>query len=376
MIKKSVQFLLALMLVIGVGVPAQAGLSEAHQQALAVYKEKKDVTQAIKLLEEAGVKSVVDKASGGESMKPATIHLLNDYAFFLSETADRHKEAIRIFHLVIAFDQQRHVAFLNLGDTYRKVWAATPDKQEKAELLGTVRTMYREYARLFAEKKLPGELPDRVREALELGKHQYEMVVSKDAQLCPAMLNLVNTDLNRIGYVAYRNHEEFTAIKWEPLERVLGGKFKDHGCGIYRVAKLDIDNDGRDDIVVKASGCLRGNLRDSLYIFDDDARFYSFTEWVDILEKFKATIADDYDFKDLPPTEYGGPAGIGGLLVLNLFKYQGRNLLTLTTDYGHGYGDWFAVSRYRGAKDMEDRCIFKMNYHAKSYATPHTKGQR
>src|SRR5437867_12629369 len=90
----------------------------------------------------------------------------------------------------------------------------------------------------------------------------YEMVLNKDEKLCPAMLELVNEDLERYGKIAYQSHHEFAAIKWEPLEKVLGEKFKDSHCGIYRTAKFDINNDGRAEIVVKVSGCEKSQLTD------------------------------------------------------------------------------------------------------------------
>jgi len=46
--------LVVLMLVVSLVVPAAAGLPEAHQQALAVYKNTKDPDQAVKVPEDPG----------------------------------------------------------------------------------------------------------------------------------------------------------------------------------------------------------------------------------------------------------------------------------------------------------------------------------
>ncbi|MGH7235956.1 MAG: hypothetical protein ACREIO_06195, partial [Nitrospiraceae bacterium] len=95
--------LVALALVVAVGGSGEAGLVEAHQQALAVYKKTKDPAQAIKVLEDAGVKGSLESKPAG--MKDAAyVVLLNDYGFFLSETADRYEEAIPILQKVVSLD--------------------------------------------------------------------------------------------------------------------------------------------------------------------------------------------------------------------------------------------------------------------------------
>lgn len=157
----------ALVVVVAAAALAGAGLVEAHQQALAVYKKTKDPARAVKILEEAGVKGILDKKPTGMT-DAAYVMLLNDYGFFLSETSDRYEEAIPILEKVIALDPKRHVAHLNLGDTYRKIIAETKDFQRVPKLRPLVVQHYREYARLLKEKGVKTPLPEHVESDLRI----------------------------------------------------------------------------------------------------------------------------------------------------------------------------------------------------------------
>src|SRR6266849_5793576 len=110
-------FLLALALVVAGATSAQAGLTEAHQQALAVYKKTKDPTKAIKILEDAGIKGVLEQKPA-DMKRDAYVRLLNDYGFYLSEAADTSAGrgvAIDLLEKVIQLSPDRAVAYLNLG---------------------------------------------------------------------------------------------------------------------------------------------------------------------------------------------------------------------------------------------------------------------
>lgn len=60
------------------------------------------------------------------------ISILNDYAFFLSET-DRYKEAIPILERVILLSPNRAIAYGNLSSCYKKLYKETGDKNYKIE---------------------------------------------------------------------------------------------------------------------------------------------------------------------------------------------------------------------------------------------------
>jgi tetratricopeptide (TPR) repeat protein len=140
-------------------------LTEVHQRIRNSFKESHDPHRAIDMLEQAGIKDILQKRPS-DIEKAAYINLLNDYGFFLSESSSRYKDAIPVLQKVIALAPKRHAAYLNLGDAYRKATfgPTDPTKQEFQEL--AIRN-YKEYARLLKEKGLESELPPRVRDALE-----------------------------------------------------------------------------------------------------------------------------------------------------------------------------------------------------------------
>ena len=215
----------------------------------------------------------------------------------------------------------------------------------------------------------------------------YEMVLNKDEKLCPAMLELVNEDLERYGKIAYQSHHEFAAIKWEPLEKVLGEKFKDSHCGIYRTAKFDINNDGRAEIVVKVSGCEKSQLTDFIYIFNaDDPFFSSFSDLADLMDKnigefpSDETVLGGYHLKLIPPKDttfgkfYQGPAG---WMTLNPFLYEGASYLAVTDREGsRSEGRWFVIGKYKKAGELDDICYFRDKNARSAEPQQKEKGQR
>lgn len=122
----------------------------------------------------------------------------------------------------------------------------------------------------------------------------YEMLLNKDEKLCRETFQLVNEDLKKHGEVRYDRHELFKTIEWEPLAETLGSKFNDQPCSVTRLARFDINNGGREDIVVKLSGCFRSRYTDSLYFLDGENRAFStYREFSDITENSIGRFPDD-----------------------------------------------------------------------------------
>src|SRR5437879_200851 len=99
------------------------------------------------------------------------------------------------------------------------------------------------------------------------GKAVYKLVMSKDKELCMSMLNLFNDDMKKYSDIRYDKHEIFSQVPWKVVD--LGGD--GHGCIFLKNATFDINNDGKEDLVLKTSMCLRDQLSDSLYIFSPDS---------------------------------------------------------------------------------------------------------
>ena len=194
----------------------------------------------------------------------------------------------------------------------------------------------------------------------------YEMLLNKDEKLCRETFQLANEDLKKHGEVRYDRHELFKTIEWEPLAETLGSKFNDEACAVYRLARFDINNDGRQDIVVKLSGCFRSRYTDSIYFLDGENRaFPSYREFSDITENSIGKFPDDattlvgYEVKELPPVEkakdFTGYHGVAGWLTITPFIYQGISYMTLTDDTKGS----FLVGKYKTPTELEVTCFLE-----------------
>jgi hypothetical protein len=95
---------------------------------------------------------------------------------------------------------------------------------------------------------------------------EYEVLMSRDDEVCTRMLTLFNHDLVKFGSEKYDEHEEFRVIGWkkETITRMEGNR---EVVDSVEAAHVDINNDGKMDLVFRRTGPMRGYDRDTLYIF-------------------------------------------------------------------------------------------------------------
>ena len=206
----------------------------------------------------------------------------------------------------------------------------------------------------------------------------YELVMSKNKKFCKAMLVLYNEDVNsyRYGEIKYDTHEIFTRISWQPVD-LNEKEHPTYGCSFVKQALFDIDNDGKNDLVIKYSGCLRDDLTDSLFVFAPDS---------DILSKLKPGLGglaplfktlnkinrNTYDLKELPKSveeklvtkirkqlpesskNLDIKIGIGGVFILQPFIWDTTSYISMTDLHQ----EWIVVAKYKQAEEMQDICYF------------------
>ena len=120
------------------------------------YKNNNE--EIIGKLEKEGVKTIIKYIPKDMELKKYT-QILNDYAYFLSET-DRYLESIPILERVINFLPDRAVAYLNLGDCYQKEYENTKIQIYKSKVIEN----YKQYVKLL---KKDAKIPNRVKEILQ-----------------------------------------------------------------------------------------------------------------------------------------------------------------------------------------------------------------
>ena len=93
-------------------------LIKSHYEAVALYQKEKNIVNAKIIMENSGVKEIINKKPN-DMTDAEYISLLNDYAFFISES-ENYFDAKGVLERIIELDKNRIVAYLNLGDIYNK----------------------------------------------------------------------------------------------------------------------------------------------------------------------------------------------------------------------------------------------------------------
>jgi len=115
-------------------------LKKEHERALQVYRQTKDFYKSIEILENANIQLLIKGDREFDDASKAGI--INDYAYFLSLAYDRYNEAIPLLEEVIRLSPDRPSAYINLADTYYKVYQY---ENQQNEVLEKVKDYYDTY---------------------------------------------------------------------------------------------------------------------------------------------------------------------------------------------------------------------------------------
>ena len=189
----------------------------------------------------------------------------------------------------------------------------------------------------------------------------YSLAMSKDPKLCNAMLTLYNEDMKNFHGIRYDQHEMFTRM-WKSVDQD-EANHPTYGCSQLWRGIFDINNDGKNELVVKWSACLSGNLTDSLYIYPSDSDVLTFNPKSGKLNPLTDTDnelgSQVYHLKALPETS---EFWVGGLFVLQPFIWDGTNYISMTDIRPR----WIVIAKYKQAAEMQDICYF-FNPHIKHF---------
>ena len=97
------------------------------------------------------------------------------------------------------------------------------------------------------------------------GERGYQLVAGRDSNLCAKVLEAFREDVDDRWRLRYQ-HEIFRQITWKPVELNGQGPKATH-CSSLNQAMFDLDNDGRPDLVVKSTFCMKGSPSDSFINF-------------------------------------------------------------------------------------------------------------
>lgn len=217
------------------------------------------------------------------------------------------------------------------------------------------------------------------RSALSDEDARYTIVMSKDKRLCSHIREVLNEDL--INYEpAYDTRKTadpiFSAISWNPIKGLEEG-FNYSGS----VARVDINNDGTTDVVVRYETHLGNGIGlHYLYIFREDQYPELARKAADLEENALGFIGPQlqkgYEFRALPQKTFKGVPGLEGkkyyeglytVLFIHPFRFQNKTYLLLTqSPDSPAVPNWALVAKYKQGKVreadpalMEDVCYLK-----------------
>jgi hypothetical protein len=145
-------------------------------------------------------------------------------------------------------------------------------------------------------------------------------------------------------------------VVWEPVE------LKGEGPTVRRCSSLDktvidLDNDGREDLVVKSTFCMKGDPSDSLYVFPADSKVLEDSSWQDLSpllathDKFERT-GGTYPLTSIQLKKRQPPSDLTTTFSIQPFRLDGVAYVGLTD----GKREWMVIAKYLGAERFEDLC--------------------
>jgi hypothetical protein len=183
---------------------------------------------------------------------------------------------------------------------------------------------------------------------------------AQDSVFCAQVLELIRKNMgdgNQLNVEA----KPFSHIKWEPAV-IAGTGPKTRRCSSLDKALVDLDNDGRKDLVVKATFCMKGAPSDSLYVFPADSQVLERASWQDLApllataNKFERT-GGRYTLTaiPMPASSERARAALHGVFTVQPFRVGEKTYVALTD----GRGEWTVVATYRGGERFDDQCYLR-----------------
>ena len=214
---------------------------------------------------------------------------------------------------------------------------------------------------------------------------EYVLVMSKDDNVCQHMLKVYNDDLKKYGEIKYDKHDEFKSIKWNEKKyyRLNNGKKEYPKPPIETnttvlLSEYDINNDGKNEIVVRNESYYKNILSDDLYYFKNEDAILFRDDAFDIKVLYtKATGnvssggQNTYKLKELPQFLYLGIGdkeakayySLGGYIYINPFFFAGTYYLDVkdevpTENKGIYSSKFLVILKYTKDNQRKDTCYY------------------
>jgi hypothetical protein len=143
-------------------------------------------------------------------------------------------------------------------------------------------------------------------------------------------------------------------VTWMPVE-LKGEGPTARRCSSLEKTIIDLENDGRADLLVKTTFCMKGDPSDSFYMFPADSNVLEESNWQDLSplvathDKFERT-GGTYPLKSLRIDKRQAPPALATTFSIQPFLLDGRAYIGLTD----ARREWGGIARYRGGERFED----------------------
>ncbi len=148
-------------------------------------------------------------------------------------------------------------------------------------------------------------------------------------------------------------------VRWEPV--VLHGQGPPtRRCSNLDKTFLDLDNDGRQDLVVKTTFCMKTAPSDSFYVFPADSTVLEQATWQDLspllatASKFERT-GGTYPLNALRIDKVSTVPVLRTSFSLQPFMLDDQAYIGLTDTRR----EWMVIAKYRGGERFEDLCYLR-----------------
>ena len=208
---------------------------------------------------------------------------------------------------------------------------------------------------------------------------EYVLVMSKDNGICHHMLRLINKDLKKYDQIIFKDHEEFSAIKWEIKTFDDNGHYSANSQKIL-LSVFDINNDAKAEIVLKTfERGVKGVPADNVFVFKkEDAGLFRNGISAKDLRKASAILggafdrkpfeSNIYELKEIPPYDIMPIFGkekdvpfnysLGGWFYFNPFYYRDAFFLTMTERDHSSVQKWLVIMKMIPDNSLKDICYF------------------
>lgn len=176
-----------------------------------------------------------------------------------------------------------------------------------------------------------------------------DLAAYSNKPLCEKVAKLFGEGLNAVPDLS--KTVEWTAVALK------GEGPKTRRCSSLDKINMDLNNDGRDDLVVKTTFCMKGAPSESFYVFPANSPVLNQLAWQDMSpllathDKFERT-GGTYPLTSLSMDKASSSPTLSAVFTIQPFRLDGVAYIGLTD----ARREWMVIAKYRGGERFEDLC--------------------